>query len=63
MSLFMGKLGSIDQSLIDSGKLKWIKNSAEIQDIKIGRKNDLESGFQPGDQGIVMEIVDKILAA
>jgi len=60
-SLFMGMLGSIDQHLIDSGKLIWIKDSSEIQKIKISKKNNFESNFQQTGQNLVTEIVNKIL--
>jgi uncharacterized protein len=60
-SLFMGMLGSIDQRLIDSGKLIWIKNSSEIQKIKITKKINLGSNFQQDGQNLVAEIVSKIL--
>ncbi len=60
-SLFMGKLGSIDKHLIESGKLIWIKDSLDIQRIKVTKKNDLENVHQQTGQNLVIEIVNKIL--
>jgi hypothetical protein len=60
-SLFMGMLGSIDQHLIDSGKLIWIKDSSEIKKIKIAKKIISESNFKQTGQDLVTEIVNKIL--
>jgi hypothetical protein len=60
-SLFMGRLGSVDRHLIDSGKLIWIKDSPDIQRIKIAKKNNLENKHQQISQNLVTEIVNKIL--
>ena len=62
-SLFMGRLGSVDRHLIDSGKLIWIKDSLDIKRIKIIRKNKLEFKTKQADQRLITEIVNKILSA
>jgi hypothetical protein len=60
-SLFMGLLGSVDQHLIDSGKLIWIKDDSEIQMIKLAKKNKSDANFKITGQNLVTEIVNKIL--
>lgn len=62
-SLFMGRLGSIDKHLIESGKLVWIKDNLDIQRIKVAKKNGLENIYQQAGQNLVIEIVNKILEA
>lgn len=60
-SLFLGRMGSIDQHLIDTGKMIWINTSSDINRIKLLKKN--KSDFMPEhrDQNLLTEIVDKIL--
>jgi predicted glycosyltransferase len=60
-SLFMGKMGSVDRYLIESGKMTWINNSQDIERIKITKKNTLENRYQQTSRILVTEIVDKIL--
>lgn len=60
-SLFMGRLGSVDKTLIDSGKLVWIKESRDIKKIKVAKKNILGKEYQQKGQHLVVEIIDKIM--
>jgi predicted glycosyltransferase len=60
-SLFMGRLGSVDRFLIDSGKMAWIKDSLDINRIKITKKSTLDNKHQQMGQNLVAEIVDRIL--
>lgn len=60
-SLFMGLLGSVDQHLIDSGNLIWIRDSSEIKKIKICKKMIIRSDFQQTRDNLITEIIDKIL--
>jgi len=60
-SLFKGALGSVDQYLIDSGKLVWIKDSSEIRKIKVCKKADLKPDFQRDGENLLAEIVAEIL--
>lgn len=58
-SLFMGRLGSVDKTLIDSGKLVWIKSNEDVKRIKILKKEKKE--YQWKNQNLLTEIVDKVL--
>jgi predicted glycosyltransferase len=60
-SLFIGLQGSIDQHLIKSGQLKWIKNSLDIQQIKLCKKDNLNFHYQQRGKNLIEEVVDKIL--
>ncbi len=60
-SLFMGRLGSVDKTLIDSGKLVWIRESQDIKGIKVAKKNTLGKEYQRTGRKLVAEIVDKIM--
>lgn len=60
-SLFMGMLGSVDRHLIEAGKMAWISNRADIQKIRVTRKNNSQSNFQTTSQNLIAEVVDKIL--
>jgi len=60
-SLFMGRLGSVDRFLIDSGKMVWIKDSPDINRIKITKRNTLENKYQQTGRNLVTDIVDRIL--
>ncbi len=60
-SLFMGRLGSVDKTLIDSGKLVWIKDGEDIKRIKMAKRDRSENEYQKTSQNLVVEIVDKIL--
>jgi uncharacterized protein len=61
-SLFMGRLGSVDKTLIDSGRLVWIKDSDDLRRIKVTKKNNPKPEYhQNAGQNLVSELVDKIL--
>jgi len=47
--------------LINSGKMVWIKDSPDINRIKITKKIVLENKHQQTGQNLVAEIVDRIL--
>jgi predicted glycosyltransferase len=60
-SLFMGLQGSIDQHLIESGKLNWISQSSEIPQIRLCKKLHLNPTYQQRGKELTEEVVDKIL--
>jgi predicted glycosyltransferase len=60
-SLFMGRLGSVDRFLINSGKMIRIKDCFKIKWIKIIKKNPLENKYQWARRDLIAEIVDRIL--
>ena len=60
-SLFLGRLGSVDKHLIDTGKLILIKESQDIRKIKVAKKKTLENKYQQTSKYLVSEIVDRVL--
>jgi hypothetical protein len=60
-SLFMGRLGSVDKALIDSGKIIWVRDSADIKRINVAKKNGLGNDYKWKGRNLVSEVVDKIL--
>ncbi len=58
-SLFMGELGSVDQYLIESGKMHWIGNRSQIPTIKIQKKQ--VAPRRQADGALARQITDLIL--
>lgn len=62
-NMFKGELGSVDRYLINLGKMVRIEDISDIDKIKICKKSKNGQGAgQNGHNGLVHEIVDKILA-
>lgn len=60
-SLFLGRLGSVDKHLIDTGELILIKESQDIRKIRVAKKKTLENKYQQTSKYLVSEIVDRVL--
>ncbi|MGD8457106.1 MAG: DUF354 domain-containing protein [Anaerolineales bacterium] len=60
-SLFIGLEGSIDQYLLKTGQLKWIKHSSDIQQIKLCKNPHNNTSYLQQGKDLIKEVVDKIL--
>lgn len=61
-TVFKGRLGSIDQHLINLGKMARIEEGNDISKIKICKKPKAASVSSSKGQDLIKEVVDKVLA-
>lgn len=60
-TLFMGELGSVDESLIKSGKMTQIENYADFSRVIVDKKTDQIQNWKNDGRNLVNEVVDLIL--
>jgi uncharacterized protein len=60
-TIFKGRLGSVDQFLIESGKMVRIEDGADTPRISFCKKTQAAPDWQRNGRGLVNEVVDKIL--
>ncbi len=60
-TLFMGKLGSVDENLIKTGKMIQIENAADFSRIVVNKKTVRSNDWKTDGENLVHEVVDLIL--
>jgi len=59
-SIFTGKRGSVDRSLVKQGKLKFIENETDVEQLQV-QKRILNSEYLPENSDLKNEIADAVL--